>query len=94
MTTTTHTLTGPVTVLDLPKGSKITGADGSSGWIVLQVKGNPKADTERREIHATQTEHTLTASAKVTCTVTVATRKGEPLHYDVWEAGTEKAEAE
>ena len=92
MTTTTHTLIGPVTVLDLPKGSKITGADGSTGWIVLQVKGNPKADTERREIHATATDRTP-ADAKPACTVMVKASKGEPLHYDVWEAGTEKAEA-
>ena len=93
MTTTTHTLIGPVTVLDLPKGAKITGADGSSGWIVLTVKGNPKADTERREIHATATQDTP-KDAKPACTVTVATRKGEPMHYDVWEAGSAKADAE
>ena len=93
MTTTTHTLTGPVTVLELPKGAKITGTDGSSGWIVLQVKGNPKADTERRAIMATRTDFTP-GGTRVTCTCAVKASKGLPLQFDVWEAGTEKAEAE
>ena len=93
MTTTTHTLTGHVTELDLPKGAKITTADGSSGWIVLTVKGNPKAETERREIHAVPSGR-MTVDAKPACSVTVAMRKGEPQKYEVWEAGSKKADAE